>query len=85
LHLPNGTDGATKQAITDKTIICIWPMRGTLHFVATTNIQRMFALLTPHIIAGSALRHQRLELDEAIFAHGKELFIKALQGFGKIG
>jgi hypothetical protein len=80
LRLPNGTDRDIEQAIADKTIIRTWPMRGTLHFVAAADIRWMLALLTPRIIAGSTLRHQRLELDEAIFARCKELFTKVLQG-----
>jgi hypothetical protein len=80
LRLPNGTDGEIEQAIADKTIIRTWPMRGTLHFVAAADIRWMLALLTPRIIASSTLRHQRLELDEAIFARCKDLFTKALQG-----
>src|SRR5437660_1797008 len=78
LRLPSGTNGDIEQAIADKTIIRTWPMRGTLHFVAAADIRWMLALLTPRIIAGSTLRHQRLELDEAIFARSKELFTKAL-------
>lgn len=80
LRLPNGNNGAIEQAVADKTIIRTWPMRGTLHFVAATDIRWMLTLLTPRIIAGSTLRHQRLELDEAIFARSKQLFTKALQG-----
>ena len=80
LRLPNATDADIEQAIADKTIVRTWPMRGTLHFVASEDIRWMLELMTPRIIAGSAGRHRQLELDETIFAHSKDLFATALQG-----
>lgn len=78
------TLGATQvdieQAIIDRKIIRTWPMRGTLHFVAATDIRWMLPLLTPRIVAGSASRHRQLGLDEAVFARSKDLFVEALQG-----
>ncbi|GIK38325.1 MAG: hypothetical protein BroJett011_21580 [Chloroflexota bacterium] len=80
LRLPDATDSEIEQAITNKTMIRTWPMRGTLHFVATEDIRWLLELLTPRIIAQTAGRYRQLELDEAIFARSKELFVKALQG-----
>jgi hypothetical protein len=80
LRLPEMTDTSIEKAISDRTIIRTWPMRGTLHFVAAADIHWMRALLTPRVIAGSASRQKSLELDAAVFACCEKLFLKALRG-----
>jgi len=80
LRLPGGTLTGIEQAISERTIIRTWPMRGTLHFVAAADVRWMLELLTPRIIAGSTARHQDLGLDTAVFAHCEKLIVKALQG-----
>ena len=80
LRLPDATEADIEQAIAAKTIIRTWPMRGTLHFVEAADVHWMLALLTPRVIAGSTGRYRQLELDEAVFARSKELFVKVLQG-----
>jgi hypothetical protein len=80
LRLARTTDAAIEQAIAAKTIVRTWPMRGTLHFVASADARWMLELLTPRVIAQAAGRYRQLELDEAIFTRSKELFATALQG-----
>jgi hypothetical protein len=80
LRLPGATQTAIEQALADRTIVRTWPMRGTLHLVAATDVRWMLELLTPRIIAGSAGRHKQLGLDDATFAAGKEVIVMALQG-----
>lgn len=80
LRLPDATDTDIEQAIADRTIVRTWPMRGTLHFVAAADVRWLLKLLTPRVIAQTAGRSRQLELDEAIFAHSKQLFAGALQG-----
>ena len=80
LRLPGATEAEVDRAIADKSIVRTWPMRGTLHFVASADIHWMRALLTPRIIAGSARRHQQLELSVAIFAKCEKILLKALRG-----
>ena len=59
VRLPNVTDAAVEQAIAQRRIVRTWPMRGTLHFVATADLRWMLALLTPRIIARSVRRLRR--------------------------
>ncbi|HKP88114.1 MAG TPA: winged helix DNA-binding domain-containing protein [Blastocatellia bacterium] len=80
LRARNATEEGIKKAIADKTIVRTWPMRRTLHFVAAADVRWMLELLTPRILAGSALRSQQLGLDERIFARSKEVFVRALEG-----
>jgi hypothetical protein len=80
LRVAHATEGAIEQALADRTIIRTWPMRGTLHFVAAADVRWMLELLTPRIVAGSAWRLKQLDLDDAVIARSKELFINALHG-----
>ncbi len=67
-------------AILSRQIVRTWPMRGTLHFVASDDLRWMLRLLAPRIIAGSAGRHRQLGLDEVVFAKSRDLFVKKLGG-----
>lgn len=58
-------------------------MRGTLHFVTAEDVRWMLKLLTPRVIARSALLYKQNELDNKVFNKSKKVLIKALQG-GKI-
>lgn len=80
LRLPQATDADIEQAITDRTIVRTWPMRGTLHFVAAEDVRWMLELLTPRVIARSAGRYRELELTDTTFARSAEVITQALQG-----
>jgi hypothetical protein len=80
LRLPDATETLVEQAIAERTIVRTWPMRGTLHFVAAPDVRWLLELLTPRIIAASARRHAQLELDSAVLARSRKLFVRALQG-----
>ena len=80
LRQPNCTEQGVEKAITERTIVRTWPMRGTLHFVTATDVRWMLALLTPRIIAGTASRARDLELDDHVFARCGKLFVRALTG-----
>src|ERR1700674_704036 len=60
LRLKEATDSGIEGAIGRREIIRTWPMRGTLHFVAPTDVRWMLALLTPRIIAGTGQRQKAL-------------------------
>jgi len=80
LRMKAAAEPTIEQAVSDGKIIRTWPMRGTLHFVASEDLRWMLALLTPRIIARTARRHKQLELDEATFAQAEGLFASALRG-----
>jgi hypothetical protein len=80
LRLPNTTQTDVENAIAARQIVRTWPIRGTLHFVAAEDVHWMRELLTPRIIARSALRHRQLELNAAIFTRCEKIFLKALRG-----
>lgn len=80
LRLPGSTEAEIEQAISERTLVRSWPLRGTLHLVAAADIGWMLELLAPHVIAGSARRRQQLELDDAALLRSRELIVQALQG-----
>jgi hypothetical protein len=80
LRLPNATEPAIEQAISERSIVRTWPMRGTLHFVAAADVRWMLKLLTPRIVAGSAGRHRQLDLDDATFKRSEKVLLRALEG-----
>jgi len=78
LRTKDATIKTVEKAISDRKIVRSWPMRGTLHFVASENLRWMIKLLAPRIIAGSAGRHKQLGLDEPVFLKSLQLLEKAL-------
>lgn len=55
-------------------------MRGTLHFVAASDVRWMLSLLTPRVIALTASRYRQLELDDAVLGRAARLAERALEG-----
>lgn len=80
LRCYDATEAIIERAIVSKNIVRTWLMRGTLQFVAASDVRWMRALLAPRIIANSARRYQQLELDDAIFTLSYQTLIQALQG-----
>lgn len=79
LRLPKSTDTVIEEAFTDKKILRTWLMRGTLHFVASKDIDWIRKLVAEKIIAGNARRYKELELDEPTLIKGNNLLLKFLQ------
>lgn len=80
LRSPGSTEAEIEAALARREIVRTWPMRGTLHLVAAADARWMLELLTPRIIAASALRQKQLELDMKVFARAEKIFTKALRG-----
>jgi hypothetical protein len=74
------TEAEVESAVADRTIVRTWPMRGTLHYVAASDVRWMLSLLTPRVIARSAGRHRELGLDERAFARSRRALERALRG-----
>jgi hypothetical protein len=80
LRLPGSREKDIERAIAARTIVRTWPMRGTLHFVAATDVRWMLALLTPNVVRRGARRLAELGLDEAALRKSRKALVKALQG-----
>lgn len=79
-RLKKATDADIEQVINEKKIVRTWAMRGTLHFVAATDIRWLLSLLAPRIIVRNARRYHELELDEKTFTRSNKVLKDALQG-----
>jgi hypothetical protein len=79
LRLPGSMDADIEQAISDRRILRTWVMRGTLHFVAATDMRWLVALIAPRVRAGNARRYKQLELDDKTLAQSNDVIAKALQ------
>jgi hypothetical protein len=80
LRLADGRDEQIEAAIQARQIVRTWPMRGTLHFVAATDVRWMLKLMTPRIVQNSKKRRQQLEIDDDLLLRTQNLFSQALQG-----
>jgi hypothetical protein len=80
LRMQDASETDIENAIAEKTIVRTWPMRGTLHFVAATDVRWMLTLLAPRMIARSAFRHKQLELDEPLLRKSNTVLVRALRG-----
>jgi hypothetical protein len=83
LRTKGGTESSVEEAVRRRAIVRTWPMRGTLHFVAASDVRWMTKLLTPRVIQGARSRHRQLELDDRVFAKSARVVERSLAG-GKV-
>jgi hypothetical protein len=74
------TEPSIEQALAARTIVRTWPMRGTLHCVAVSDVRWMLRYLTPRKVAGAASRFRQLRLDGAAFSRSRKILTKAMVG-----
>lgn len=79
LRLAGATDADIERAIVERSIVRTWPLRGTLHVVAASDVRWMLALTAPRTLARFAPRHRQLELDEATFAESNAVLERVLR------
>ncbi|MGH7298010.1 MAG: winged helix DNA-binding domain-containing protein [Polyangiaceae bacterium] len=80
LRMGVAREADVERAVTERTIVRTWPMRGTLHFVAARDVRWMTDLLAPRVVSRAAGRLQSLGLDDAILARARRALEKALEG-----
>jgi hypothetical protein len=80
LRLPKCVQSDVDRAFDDGKIIRTWPMRGTLHVVAASDVRWMLSLTSPKNLSGSQKRRDALELDDTTLTHSHQVCIKTLQG-----
>ncbi len=80
LRLRGADEVLVERAVTERSIVRTWPMRGTLHFVAAEDVRWMLGLLGARTVARAAGRYRQLGLDEATFAKSRRVLERALRG-----
>jgi hypothetical protein len=83
LRTNGATESSVEDAVSRRAIVRTWPMRGTLHFVAASDVRWMTKLLTPRVIQGARSRYRQLELDDRVFAKSARVAERSLAG-GKV-
>jgi hypothetical protein len=68
----------------ERSIVCSWLMRGTLHVVASDDLRWLVALLGPVFIRAGATRHAQLGLDDDLKTRGVAAIRKILTGSGPV-
>lgn len=79
LRLKNNTERDIEKAIAEKKIIRSWPMRGTLHFVASEDLRWMLKWLTPRVFQRSAGLFKEAGLNNKVIIKCIKLFTAALR------
>jgi len=80
LRLPGSTDADVEKALAGRSIVRTWAVRGTLHFVAATDIDWLLALVAPHVIKGNSRRYRELGLDFRTLGRSNEVLSDAFSG-----
>lgn len=80
LRMKKAVQTDIEDALAQRKIIRLWPMRGTLHFVAAEDARWMHTLLTPRLTNAYISRSTSLGLTPEILATAKKVFIQALKG-----
>jgi hypothetical protein len=82
------TQGATaalvERAVDQGKILRTWPMRGTIHFVASKDARWMLELLAPRVIRKFGLYYRREKIDDATFAKSRRILVDHLRGGQRI-
>ena len=78
LRLPGASEADIERAVAAAAIVRTWALRGTLHFLAATDVRGILGLVAPRVIAAGAHRRRQLEIDETTLARSRALFQDAL-------
>jgi hypothetical protein len=74
-----GTSAVVERAIDQQCVVRTWAFRGTLHYVAASDLPWLIPLLAPAITARNARRYQQLGLDESTFAQSSQVIRDVLE------
>ena len=80
LRVRGSAERSIEQAIAAKEVVRTWPMRGTLHFLAATDVHWILELLTPRVLAAAEKRAAVHGLNAATFERCRGVCIAALSG-----
>ncbi|MEO7744688.1 MAG: winged helix DNA-binding domain-containing protein [Actinomycetota bacterium] len=73
-----------EAAVDARQITRSWPMRGTLHFLATEDVRWMCRLLNDPTNAGIRARWAGLEITDAVLDHARDVVVVALARGGRL-
>ena len=74
------TRAEVEAAVTARLVTRSWPMRGTLHLLATEDVRWMCRLLAAEMTTAERTRHAQLDLTPATLERAREVLGDALRG-----
>ena len=80
LRSAKASQADVERAIADRQLVRTWPMRGTLHFVASEDVRWMLDLMAPRIVERGVGRDRQLGLDADTFSRAGRIMSSALAG-----
>ena len=80
LRTAAGTLDDVDAALSSGEVLRSWPMRGTLHFVASEDIHWMLGLTTERLMKGVESRRQILQMDLPMVERAGDIAVAALTG-----
>jgi hypothetical protein len=80
LRMPSATDATVEHAISEKTIVRSWPMRGTIHFMPAEDARWMIRLLAPRYNGKAANNYRKAELTPRILAQAGKVLANRMSG-----
>ena len=78
LRIPGITDKNVEKALKDKSIVRTWTLRGTLHFVSSSDLHWILEILSPHIISRNNRRYKQLNLDDETLSKSNAILSNSL-------
>ena len=78
LRIPGITDKNVENALKNKSMVRTWALRGTLHFVSSSDLPWMLEILSPHIISRNKRRYKQLNLDDETLSKSNDILNNAL-------
>lgn len=80
LRMGRAIERQVEQAVADRSIVRTWPLRGTLHFTAASDVRWLLEHLTPRVRAAHARREERdFGLDRAALRQSRRIVERVLQ------
>lgn len=80
LRMAKAIERQVEQAVADRSIVRTWPMRGTLHFAAASDVRWLLEHLTPRVRAAHARREEReYALDRAALRQSRRVVERILK------
>lgn len=80
LRLPGSTDADIESALADRSIVRSWPLRGTLHFVASEDLHWMLELTRERMLKKSASTFAGEGLTDSVLGRAGDAALAALSG-----
>ena len=78
LRLSGSCEADVERTVAGATVVRTWALRGTLHFLAATDVRWILGLVAPRVIAAGAYRRRQLEIDDSTLARSRDLFLDVL-------